>query len=136
MKGSDEKQEVAKQKEVKRLDTLDFLKSEGGPFTDEREVEEYFARDDVEEKQRIKRMKVELQHARDSSTLLPKTNPIFRVQIIVPETGKRRQKTPQEFGEALRTLLGRRSNRSTMEYSSFQNTLEKMTLGSRRREGQ
>ena len=136
IKGSDEKQEVAKQKEVKRLDTLDFLKSEGGPFTDEREVEEYFARDDVEEKQRIKRMKVELQHARDSSTLLPKTNPIFRVQIIVPETGKRRQKTPQEFGEALRTLLGRRSNRSTMEYSSFQNTLEKMTLGSRRREGQ
>ena len=136
MKGSDEKQEVAKQKEVKRLDTLDFLKSEGGPFTDEREVKEYFARDDVEEKQRIKRMKVELQHARDSSTLLPKTNPIFRVQIIVPETGKRRQKTPQEFGEALRTLLGRRSNRSTMGYSSFQNTLEKMTLGSRRREGQ
>ena len=78
-------------------------------------------------------MKVELQHARDSSTLLPKNNPIFRVQITVPETEKRRQKTPQELGKALKTLLDWRSNRSTMEYSSFQTTLEKMILGSRRR---
>ena len=135
-KGSDEKQESAKQKEIKRLDTVHFLKSEGGPFTDEREVEEYLAKDDVDEKQRIKRMKVELQHARDTSTLLPKNDPIFRIQTIVPETGKRRQKTPQEFGEALKFLLGRRSNRSTIEYSSFQVTLQRMTMGSRRAVGE
>ena len=135
-KGSDEKQEVAKQKEAKRLDTLDFLKSEGGPFTDEREVEEYLSRDDIEEKQKVKRMKVELQNARDSSTLLPKTDPIFRIQVTVPETGKRRQKTPEEFGETLRTLLGRRSNRTTMEYTSFKTTLQLMFLGNRRTEDQ
>ena len=70
-KGSDEKQEVAKKKEVKILDTLDILKSEGGPFTDEREVEEYLANDNIDERKMIKRMKIELQHARDSSTLLP-----------------------------------------------------------------
>ena len=49
---------------------------------------------------------MELQFARDSSTLLPKVDPIFRVQITVPETGKRRQKTPGEFGAALKVLLG------------------------------
>ena len=33
-KGFDEKQEPAKRKEERRLDILDFLKSNGGPFTD------------------------------------------------------------------------------------------------------
>ena len=136
-KGSDEKQEVAKQKEDKRLDILDFLKSKGGPFTDEREVEDYLAKEDEPEKEKVKRMKMELQFARDSTTLLPRADPIFRVQITVPETGKRRQKTPKEFGEALKSLLGKRSGKAVMEYSSFTNFLAQMTVGQRaRREGQ
>ena len=136
-KGSDEKQEVAKQQEEKRLDVLDFLKSKGGPFTDANEVDEYLAKDDEPEKQKVKRMKAELQFARDSSTLLPKVDPIFRVQITVPETGKRRQKTPSEFGDALKSLLGKRSCRKVMDYSSFQEILKKMVVGGKeRREGQ
>ena len=79
---------------------------------------------------------MEIQFARDSSTLLPKTDPIFKIQITIPETGKRRQKTPSEFGFALKSLLGKRSNRAIIEYSSFQDTLMKMALGQReRREG-
>ena len=136
-KGSDEKQVVAKQKEEKRLDILDFLKSKGGPFTDEREVVEYLACKTEQVKDKVKRMKLELQYARDSSTLLPKNDPIFRVQITVPETGKRRQKTPIEFGSALKVLLGKRSGRTVMEYSKFQNILKEMLVGERkRREGQ
>ena len=91
--GSDEKQELAKQREEKRLDNLDSLKAKGGPFTDEREVDEYLADHGTDEKEKVKRMKLELQLARDSSTLLPKTDPIFRIQITIPETGRRRQKT-------------------------------------------
>ena len=87
---------MAKQKEDRRLDILDFLKSKGGPFTDEREVEEYLAKEDEPEKEKVKRMKMELQFARDSTTLLPRADSIFRVQITVPETRKRRQKTPKE----------------------------------------
>ena len=80
---------------------------------------------------------MELQFARDSSTLLPKVDPIFRVQITVPETGKRRQKTPGEFGAALKVLLGKRSSKAVMEYSSFQTILAQMVDGQReRREGQ
>ena len=136
-KGSDEKQEIAKQREEKRLDTLDFLKSKGGPFTDLHEVDEYLTRNDESEKEKVKRMKTELQYARDSSTLLPKTDPIFRVQITILETGKRRQKTCAEFGEALKSLLGKRSNRAVMEYSNFKEALMKKVNGGReRREGQ
>ena len=98
-------------------------------------MEEYLDNDNVDEKKVIKRMKIELQHARDSSTLLPKNDLLFRVQITVPETGKRRQKSLKEFCEALRTLLGRRSNRSSIEYSSFKTNLQHMTLGSRRNVG-
>ena len=127
--GSDEKQKLAKKKEEKRLDTLDFLKSVGGPFTDEKEVEDYITKEDIIEKDKVKRMKLEMKFARDSSTLLPKTDPIFRVQIVIPETGKRRQKKPGEFGAALKVLLGKRSKRTVTEYSSFKDTLMKMTQG-------
>ena len=69
--GPDEKQELAKQREEKRQDNLDSLKAKGGPFTDEREVDEYLADHGTDEKEKVKRMKLELQLARDSSTLLP-----------------------------------------------------------------
>ena len=135
--GSDEKQEIAKAKEEKRLDTLDFLKSKGGPFTDEREVEEYLTKENEQEKDKVKRMKLEIQFARDSSTLLPKTDPIFKIQITVPETGKRRQKTPEEFGAALKSLLGKRDRKKVLEYSKFQDILMQMVEGKKeRRQGQ
>ena len=124
--GSDVKQEIAKVKEGKRLDTLDFLKTKGGPFTDEREIEEYLAKQGETEKEKVKSMKLGLQYARDTSTLLPKTDPIFKIEITVLEKGKRRQKTPEEFGAALKSLLGKRGRREIMEYSTFQNTLKKM----------
>ena len=100
-------------------------------------MDEYLGRTDETEKEKVKRMKMDLQYARDSSTLLPKVDPIFRVQITVLETGKRRQKTPAEFGEALKSLLGKRSSRSVMEYNSFKETLRMMVVGQRgRMEGQ
>ena len=101
----------------------------GGPFTDEKEVEDYITKEDIIEKDKVKRMKLEMKFARDSSTLLPKTDPIFRVQIVIPETGKRRQKKPGEFGAALKVLLGKRSKRTVTEYSSFKDTLMKMSQG-------
>ena len=100
------------------------------------EVADNLALDSLDEKEKVQRMKLELQFARDSSTLLPKTDPIFRVQVTIPETGKRRQKTPVEFGAALKVLPGKRSNRAVVEYGKFQDALEKIAVGLRnRREG-
>ena len=72
--GSDEKQELANQREEKRLDNLrlNSLKAQGGPFTDEREVDAYHDYDDdIDEKEKVKQMKLEQQFPRNSSTLLP-----------------------------------------------------------------
>lgn len=70
------------------------------------------------------RMKLELQFARDSSTLLPKVDPLFKVQVTLP-SGKRRDKSPVEFGEALKAFLGKKGDRSALDYSSFRESMEK-----------
>ena len=62
-KDPDKKQKAAKPKELKRLGALHFLKSEGEPVTVERDVKEYLAKENMQEKQRAKRMKVEWQQA-------------------------------------------------------------------------
>ena len=123
-KGKDEKQQMAQKIESKRLDKLNQLKALGGPFTDAREVEDYLKLA-VSGKKKKQRMKLELQFARDSSTLLPQVDPLFKVQVTLP-SGKRRDKTPVEFGSALMTFLGRRGDRTTLEYSQFQESLQKL----------
>jgi len=58
---------LTRRKEEKRLDNLDFLKSRGGPFTDASEVEQYLTTEDLELKEKVKRLKSELQFAPPSS---------------------------------------------------------------------
>ena len=126
--GADQKQEMAQRKERKRLDMLDKLKTLGGPFTDSGEVEKVLADETLNENAKQQRMKLEVQFARESTTLLPKVDPIFRIQITLP-SGKRRMKTAQEFGEALMSYLGKRSDRATLEYERFQDSLERLAAG-------
>ena len=64
-------------------------------------------------------MKMELQFARDSSTTLPKTDPLFRVMITLPNK-KKRDKTAEEFGEAMMAFLGKQSDQIYMDYTVFQ----------------
>ena len=79
-----------------------------GPFTGGGEVEK-FLKDNVKQQW----MKLEVQFARESTTLLPKVDRIFRIQIT-PHSRKRRMKTAQEFGDALMSYL-ERSDRATLE---------------------
>ena len=123
-KGADEKQQLAQKVERKRLDMMEELKKYGGPFTDAQEVEQYLSHE-VDIKKMKKRMKLELQFTRESSTLLPKVDPLFKIQVTLP-TGKRRDKTPEEFGAALMSLLGKKENRATLEYSQFQESLKRL----------
>ena len=69
---SQRSQHMVQRKERKRLDMLDALKSRCGPFTDSGEVEK-FLKDNVKQQ----RMKLEVQFARESTTLLPKVDLIF-----------------------------------------------------------
>ncbi|KAK1878430.1 Dihydroorotate dehydrogenase B (NAD(+)) catalytic subunit [Dissostichus eleginoides] len=123
--GADQKQEMAQRKERKRLDMLDTLKSRGGPFTDSGEVEKFLVDESLNNNAKLQRMKLEVQFARESTTLLPKVDPIFRIQVTLP-SGKRRMKTAQEFGDALMAYLGKRSDRTTLKYAKFQESLERL----------
>ena len=121
---TDETRIVAQANERKRLDMLAELKSFGGPFTEAGEVSQYLL-SDAPDAIKKKRLKLEVQFARNSSTTLPKQDPLFRIQVTLPNK-KRRDKNPQEFGEALMAYLGKRSEVKTMEYKTFEESLTKM----------
>ena len=127
-KGSDEKREVALVQERKKLDSLEKLKEFGGPFTSAEEVEAYLVDiGPVNMKVKQGRMKREMQYARDTSTLLPKVDPLFRIQKT-EANGKRRDKTAQEFGEALMVFLGKRGDRKALDYTTFRTGLDKLVV--------
>ena len=125
-KGSDEKREDALIQERKRTAILQKLKEQGGPFTSAEEVDDYLADlDDLNMKEKQKRMKLEITYARDTSTLLPKADPLFKIRKVDMK-GKQRDKAAVEFGEALAILLGRKADRKAMDYSTFKECLRKM----------
>ena len=84
--------------ERKELDMLSKLKSVDGPFNKELEVSQYLYCSEPESSKK-KRLKLEIQFAQHSSTTLPKTDPLFQVQVTLPNK-KLRHKTPEEFGDA------------------------------------
>ena len=81
----------------------------------------------VELKKKQTRLKMELRFARESSTSLPQSDPIFRIQVTLP-TGKKRDKNAKEFGESLMFYLGKKSEKSVIEYSEFKKSLDKFSL--------
>ena len=52
---------------------------------------------------------MEVQFARESSNLLPKSDPLFRVRVTFPSQ-RCRDKTAEEWSAALKATLGKRSN--------------------------
>ena len=87
--GADIKHVNAIEKEKKRLDKFELLKQAGGPLTAAEQVEQYLADKSIAEKMKQQRMKMEIQFARDSTTTLPKADPLFRIKVVL--TNKKRQ---------------------------------------------
>ena len=126
--GSDEKRELSLLQERKKLDSLEKLKEDGGPFTSAEEVVTFLADlTDHNTKEKQRRMKREIQYARDTSTLLPKTDPLFKIRRTDVH-GNQRDKTALEFGEALKVFLGRKGDRQKLDYTTFKECLEKLMV--------
>ena len=107
---------------------LETLKKDSGPFKNAEEVQIYLENPDPTDKEKQTRMKKEIKFARDSSATLPRTDPLFKIQVqVVLNKKKRKDKTAQEFGETLMAYLGKRQDRMVMEYSTFQNSLRDIT---------
>lgn len=121
--GANEKQVVAQNQERKRLNMMEELKLLGGPFTNEDEVKQVL-QSSMDEKLKKKRMKMEIQFARDSSTTLPKVDQLFRIMKTLPNK-KRRDKTPEEFAEALIAFLGKKTGKTAVAYEVFTDSLDK-----------
>ena len=119
---AEKKQQAALGQERKRLGLLEDLKECGGPFTHAEQVEQYLADEDIPEKDKQRRMKKEIQFARESSTTLPRVDPIFRIQVTQTNK-KRREKTEKEFGDSLMSYLGKKADRAISEYSTFKSSL-------------
>ena len=81
------------------------LKKNGKPFTSVDELDSFISQD-LPEVEKKKRMKAKIQFARDSSTTLPKCDPIFRIRVTLANK-KQRDKTSMEYAEAMKALLGK-----------------------------
>ena len=106
---------------------LDKLKSNGGPFTDSREVDFFLQDTNLNDRAKQQRLKFEIQFARECSTLLPSVDPIFKIMKTQPN-GERKMKTALEFGEALMSFLGKRNDQTMIEYNKLQETLNKLSV--------
>ena len=105
--------------ERKRLELLEQLKALNGPFTNSDHVKSYLNDSKIIQDLKKKRMKMEVQFARSSSTTLPKGSQIFRIMVTNSQTKKRRDKTLEEFGESLMCYLGKTVHRKPVDYELF-----------------
>ena len=122
-KGLEEKRIISQQQERKRLDVLEDLKQMGGPFTNADEVKIFLDDNDMTDDAKKRRIKIEVQFTRDSSTTLPKSDPIFRIMVVLPNK-KRRDKYAAEYAESLVAYLGKRSDKRSVEYELFSTSLQ------------
>ena len=106
---------------------MESLKAMNGPFTHSDDVQNYLDDTKFTDEHKKKRMKMELQFARNSSTTLPKDSQIFRIMVTNPQTKKRRDKNAEEFGESLMCYLGKKVDKKAIDYDKFSASLEKCT---------
>ena len=134
-----QKQVDAVNSDETRLELLEKLKEAGGPFTMAEQVEQYLsessqiiaAEENPKKKEKLRkaaqnRMKAEVQYARESSTSLPKVDPLFRIMVSIPGK-KRRDKTADEFGVALKALYGKRAGKSTVSLDRFKQSMRNIS---------
>ena len=103
--------------EQRKLDILDELKEEGGPFACAEQVDEYLKCDKIPEEKKYWRMRNEVVFARDTCVSLPRKSPYFRIYDTSGK--KRRLLTSAEFGENIKSYLGKKSGRSKVTLEEY-----------------
>ena len=116
-------------KEIANLSTdkqrnadLDKLTKLGGPFTSPENVETYMAREDLDNKEKGKRLYLEVRHAKSSSVSVsfPKVSDLFRLK-------KAYKNLPNEvYAQNLIAYLKRISCHINMDMGDFRVALAKM----------
>ena len=115
------------QKEIANLSTdkqrnadLEKLAELGGPFTSAEKVENFMAREDLDDKEKGKRLYLEVRHAKNSSVSFPKVSELFRLK-------KNHKNLPNEiYVQNLKTYLKKISCHIDMDMDDFRKALEKI----------
>ena len=109
--------------EQRKLDILDRLKAQNGPFTCTEEVDEYLISKKFSDNEKQKRMRDEITYARDTSQSLPRASPFFKIYdtTVTP----RRLFTAEQFGNNLKLYLGKRSERLKVSLDDFRLAVDK-----------
>ena len=102
--GLDEKAAQQVQKESFKHKLLRNLKEDGGPFTSVEDVESYMRRE-ISEKEKQKRVKMEVQYARATSVRMDQKDQLFKIMTV--REGKRQTMSSAEFSENLRLYFGK-----------------------------
>ena len=82
-KSFDEKREMALKQEQRVLGLLEDLKEVGGLFTSAEQMESFLAIS-VAGEENGKRLKLEVQYAKETTTLLPKADSLCRIRKTLP----------------------------------------------------
>ena len=115
--------------EGRLVQQVGMLKEWGGPFTSSQEIDDFLNSKDIDGKVKVKRMKTEVMHARDTSLSLPKGNAVFRIRSMKLPGHKSRQLTPAEFGENLKILLNKKLEAvgKSVTIKAFVNQIDSIT---------
>ena len=117
-----EKEEKKLRVENRKLNILEKLRAQGGPFVSSDEVDAYLGDTTIDIKAKSSRMRDEVTYARDTNTALPRTHPMFKIMntTVTP----RRLLTPHEFGENLKMFFGKKEGRTFVTLQDFDESLE------------
>ena len=107
--------------ENRKLNILEKLKQQGGPFTSSEQIDIYIKSKSDDNKKKVRRMRDEVTYARDTSKSLPKSSPLFK--IFNTTAGRRRLMTAEEFGANLMILLGKKDQRTNITLEDFRKAL-------------
>ena len=111
--------------ECRKLEMLEYLKIQGGPFTNATQIEQYMSNPDISEKEKQKRMKKEMFYAKNSCTSLPKHHSVFKV-LQAGADGKRRMLTATQFAENLKRLFSKANSNRALSVEDFQAAIQKL----------
>ena len=95
--------------EVRVLKQLEYLKSFQGPFTKCDEIDSYLMDETISSEDKKKRLKTEVQYARDTSLSVPKNNKVFKIRTSkLPGKGSV-ELSPTQFGGNLKLLIDKKN---------------------------
>ena len=84
--------------------------------------------EDITEKLKKKRMKMEVQYSTDSCLSIPRSNPVFRIRKRKAKGKMMQDLTPQEFGDNLKVLISKKVSalNKNVSIASFVTAMESM----------